>query len=71
MTQPTPAQARALEDLRHNREVHDYLQACLDESKHRLITVVGAEDVRVLQGQAQAYQSLLNLIDGKQKSGKR
>lgn len=71
MTQPTQQQVRALADLRNNRDVIDYLQACLDEIKHRLVTVVDAEAVRVMQGKAQAYQQLLNQIEGKTNSGKR
>lgn len=71
MTQPTPQQARALDALRNNRDVVDYLQACLDDLKNRLVTVVDAEAARVMQGQAQAYQQILNQIEGKPSSGKR
>lgn len=69
MVQPTQQQARALTDLQ-NSDVKSYLQACLDDSKTRLVTVVDAEALRVLQGQARAYQQLLNQIEGKT-SGKR
>lgn len=71
MTQPTQQQARALDALRNNRDVVDYLQACLNDTKNRLVTAVDAEAIRVMQGQAQAYQSLLNQIEGKTNGGKR
>lgn len=71
MTQPNQQQARALFDLRNNRDVIEYLQACLDETKNRLVTVVDEEAYRVIQGHAQAYQKLLNQIEGKTNSGKR
>lgn len=70
MVQPTQQQARALADLR-NSDVKVYLQACLDDSKNRLVTVADVEAMKVLQGYAQAYQHLLNQIEGTTNSGKR
>ena len=51
----------------------EYLEACLFDTKNRLTTQRDAEVFRVLQGQAQALQQILDLVmsDPTQQSGKR
>jgi|AntDeeMinimDraft_6_1070357.scaffolds.fasta_scaffold01437_3 hypothetical protein len=71
MIQPTAQQARALADLPTDSGVREYVQACLDDTKHRLVTVADSEAFRIIQGHAQAYQNLLDCIEGPTKSGKR
>jgi hypothetical protein len=53
--------------------VLEYLEACLSETKNRLMTQRDADVFRVLQGQAQALGQLLSQVntDPTQQSGKR
>jgi len=73
MLKPDRRQAQALHDLRGNTVVLEYLEACLSDTKNRLTTQRDAEVFRVLQGQAQALQQILDLVnaDPTQQSGKR
>lgn len=64
MTKPTPEQAKELKALANRAEVIEYLNACLDDAKQRLVTQQEPEAFRVIQGHAQAYQKLLNEIAG-------
>lgn len=73
MVKPSPKQARALQELRANTDVVEFLGQYLLDTKNRLTTQRDAEVFRVLQGQAQALQQILDLVsaDPTQQSGKR
>lgn len=70
---PTPRQQQALESLRGQSDVVDYLTACLEERQAKLVYMQDANDIAVCQGQAQFCKHLLETILGKtqQKSGRR
>lgn len=72
-TQPTQRQLQALQALRNNDDVVEYLQGLLDESTAKLVGIRDVEDFRVCQGHAQAYQKLIDTILGTtpRRSGKR
>lgn len=70
---PTQRQQQALEAIRHNSDVIDFLTDCLEERKAKLVYLSDATDLTLCQGQAQFCQQLLDTILGttQQKSGKR
>jgi hypothetical protein len=73
MNRPSEKQARALQELRGNSEVVDYLKTSLEETKTNLVTQYETDLLRVLQGEARTLQFLLDCItkDFHQQSGKR
>jgi arginine repressor len=70
MQKLTPDQSRAMQQLRGHAVV-DYLQSCLDDVKMKLLKQENAVAIRVLQGQGQVYQHLLDSILNDTHSGKR
>ncbi len=62
MARPDAQQLKALQALRTNKDVVEFLEAGLEEAKNRLIVLEQPEAVRVTQGRAQAYQELLTHI---------
>lgn len=70
---PTPRQRQALEALRNNTDVVDYLTACLEERKSKMLYLRDATDLTLCQGQAQFCQQLLDTVLGttQQRSGQR
>lgn len=70
---PTSRQQQALEAIKSQPDVVDYLTACLEERKTKLVFLQDANDIAVCQGQAQFCQHLLDTILGntQQRSGRR
>lgn len=66
----SPDQAQALRQLR-GHPVVEYLQGCLDDVKAKLLKQENADAIRVLQGQGQVYQHLIDSILNDTHSGKR
>jgi hypothetical protein len=72
MVKPTPQQAKALQALQGQSDVLEFMEACLEDAKNRLVTQVELDTLRVLQGEARTYQHLLALTKPQpQQSGKR
>jgi len=59
---PSPRQAEELKKLRFNAEIMDYLDACVETAKDRLVACPSSEEFRVAQGQALVYVALHKLI---------
>ena len=73
MNRPSERQARALQELRSNTEVVDYLKTSLEETKNNLVTQYETDLLRVLQGEARTLQFLIDCVtkDFQPQSGKR
>jgi hypothetical protein len=73
MVKPDPRQAQALLELRARTDVVEFLQACFEDTKTRLVMQPETDTLRVLQGEARVLQALLGYIipDTTQQSGKR
>lgn len=69
---PTQRQAQALAAIRNNTDAVEYLKACLEARKAKMLMLNNIADIRVCQGQAQFCADLLDEILGTtQKSAKR
>jgi len=73
MFRPNERQARALNELRGNPDIVDYLKSNLEDAKNNLVTQYETDLLRVLQGEARTLQFLVDCItkDFQQQSGKR
>jgi hypothetical protein len=70
MQKLTSDQALAMQQLR-GHPVVEYLQGCLNDVKTKLLKQENADAIRVLQGQGQVYQHILDNILNDTHSGKR
>lgn len=73
MLRPNPQQQAALSELRHNRDVVEFLSACLDSAKDNTVFLNDADQLKQAQGEARTLATLLTLIGapGFSTSGKR
>lgn len=62
MLRPDATQLRAFQELRAQPHVVEFLRACSEDLKTRLVTQGDAEIFRILQGQARAVEFLTDLI---------
>jgi hypothetical protein len=61
LVQPDLTQARALQNLKNDTAVVEYLQACRETSR-TMCVIKDGDDYRVAQGQARTYETILKLI---------
>lgn len=73
MLRPTQNQQVALSELRHTRDVVEFLSASLDAAKDRTVFLNDTDQIKLAQGEARTLVALLELIgaSGFSTSGKR